>query len=110
MANDDETIKKKQKAMKEMKDYLSNLPDEMKLHILEFNTEDEIKKTRTLSHDFQSKLVKRLTKFVKMEDAIRLHNLDNMKWIKERYNGSILWHDDIKFGTFFLSLQEEKSI
>ena len=33
--------------------------------------------------------------FVKMEDAILVHNLDNMKWIKERYNGSIFWQDDI---------------
>ena len=51
-------LKKKQKGMKETKkNYLSNLPDEMKLHILQFSTEDEIKKTRTLSVEFQSKLV-----------------------------------------------------
>ena len=97
-------IQKKRKGMKETKkNYLSNLPDEMKLHVFQYLTETEIKKTRTLSREFQSKLVKWLTMFVKMEDAIRAHNLDNMKWIKERYNGGILWHDDIKFGTFFLS-------
>ena len=84
---------------------LSNLPDEMKLNVLQYLTETEMKKTRTLSKTFHSNLVKRRTMYVKMKDAIDANNLDNMKWIKERFNGDIRWHDDIKFGTFFFSFR-----
>ena len=81
---------------------LSNFPDEIKLNVFQYLTEDELKKTRTLSTTFQSDLVKRLTMHVKMKDAIRANNMENMKWIKERYNGDDRWHDEINFGTFFI--------
>jgi hypothetical protein len=95
---------KKAKITREAKRSLSNLPDEMKLNILQFCTGEENKKTRTLSKDFTSKLVKHRTENVKMGDAIRSNNLDNMKWIKERYNGDDTWRGDINMGTFPLFL------
>ncbi len=74
----------------------------MKLIVFQYLSESEIKKTRTLSTTFQSKLVQQLTLHVNMVDAIRANNLNNMKWIKERFNKSTFWHYDINFGTFLL--------
>ena len=79
---------------------LSKLPDEMILNIFQFNTGDEIQKTKTLN--FTSKFVNECTMFVKMKEAIRANNLSNMKWIKDRYNGSTIWHKGINIGMFFL--------
>ena len=86
------------------KERMNNIPDEIILNVFQYLTKDELKKTRTLSMAFQSDLVKRFTMFVEMEDAIRANNMENMEWIKERYNGDTRWHDDINFGTFFICI------
>ena len=71
------------------------------MNIFQFLTKDELKKTRVLCVGFQSDLVKHHTKFVDMSEAILEENLDNMKWILDRYNGSNAWQDNIKMITFF---------
>ena len=76
---------------------LNNVPDEMMLNILQFNTIVEIENTR----EFQSEFVKKCTTFVDMKDAIRTNNLSNMKWIKDRYNGRPLWQGNMDFCTFY---------
>ena len=63
-----------------IKNYLSSLPEDVLLIVLQYSEKKEIDNTRP----FQTTWVKKLTMFVDMEKAFQAQSLDNMKWIKGR--------------------------
>ena len=82
---------------KKIKDCLSSLPDDIFLIILQYSTKEGIENTRS----FQSSWVTQCTVDVYMKMAAWKHNLNNMKWIKQRYLGTLRgnWNIDINYGT-----------
>ena len=72
--------KAKKNKVKKPKSYLSTLPDDVFLIVLQFCEKPGITKTRK----YQSKWVQKCTMYVVMRNAIIKENLDSMKWIKER--------------------------
>ena len=85
-----------------MNDCFSTLPDDVFLIILQYSTKDDIVSTRA----FQSSWVQECTVDVYMKMAAWKHNLNNMKWINERYQNTLRsnWQDEINYGNVFLLL------
>ena len=78
--------------------YLSILPEDVFLIVLQYSEKKEIENTRP----FQTTWVNKCTLFVDMKKAFHAQNLHNMKWIKERNEGNLVeknWEDFIEYGT-----------
>ena len=65
--------------------YLSSLPEDLFLIVLQFSKKREVVSTRP----FQTLRIKKCTAFLSLKNAFHEQNLDNMKWIKERNNGDL---------------------
>ena len=84
-----------------IKNYLSILPEDIFLIVLQYSEIEEVEKTRP----FQTTWIKKCTMFVDMEYAFHAQNLDNMKWIKGRNEGDLnkqCCFGYFRPGTFFI--------
>ena len=91
--------KKKEKRIV-TQNYLSSLPEDVLLLVLQYSQVQEIENTRP----FQTTWVNKCTMFVSMEKAFQAQNLHNMKWIKGRKEGrfcKLSCYDYFEFGRLF---------